>query len=157
IIFVKNGKVLTSVYFVLVNSSSNRVYYYAPRRTAERLDLQMSDSKEKQVQLTQRGKQFGAPLSLSLGTAVGNWKHQGLMKGYVPPNGEFDYTLENFTDKENNFDWNTTFLECFKPLPPGNYKLYLKQRLYFADKKGFLQPTTFLITVPVKVEHGEQP
>jgi hypothetical protein len=152
VIHVKDGKVLTSIYFVLVNSSSNQVYYYAPKKTKERFKLEMIDPTGNSIALTRLGKQFGAKPSVPLGTPSLNWNHFPISRTYVSPNDEIAFSFESPQDKEYNFDWKTTFLECFEPLPPGNFKLQITQRLYFRDDKGLLQAVIIPITVPVKVE-----
>lgn len=156
VIHIRSGKMLTSIYFVVVNSSSNRVIYFAPRNPRERLELGMIDLTGKPVPLTKQGKQFGAKSSIPLGTPSLNWNHYALLRSSVPPQDEYAFSLESFSDKEYNFDWKTTLLECFQPLGPGNYKLQMAQRLYFSDEKGILQSTSFSIIVPLKVEDSHK-
>ena len=126
-------------YLVLGNTSSNKMYYFAPKY-GQSFGMEMTDVNGLVLPKTDKGKTTGQPLQLNPGTLARYWKKEGYHGGVLSPNENL--ILEKFN-----------LVEYFRLDKQGTYKLKISQSILIADTNHFLKPLSLpLVTINVMVE-----
>lgn len=135
VITIESGRVVTEVYFALVNTCASEVRFFQPRDLQECFEWSMTDPQGRPVEKTRQGRRYGAPLGrIPTNTPAVSAGRFGLEPMFLPAGAEHVFAFRDSENPRRNFDFQVDLPRCFELKSEGNYKLRVAQRLYIVDK-----------------------